>query len=67
MTSLGFGIVCIWLAVMVLRMPVEEFQKKWDNLTGAKKSGPLSYYQFVRNLFWAVGAAGVAMVFLRFV
>lgn len=65
MTSLLLGIVCIYLAVTVLRLPRERFRQELARLTGGRKQ-PEGYYTAVRGLFWALGAAGAAMILLRF-
>lgn len=66
MASLGFGIVCVFVAVKVLRLPEDAFENKLNGLSGLEKSGPKWYYRFVRSLFWALGGLGVAMIVLRF-
>ena len=65
MTSLIFGVVLICLAVMVLRLPEEQFRRELDQLTGGRGHGT-GYYKFVRGLLWALGALGAAMIVLRF-
>ena len=66
MTSLLLGIVCIYLAFTVLRMPEEQFRQEVARLTGRRKQ-PEGYYMVIRGLFWALGALGAAMILLRFV
>ena len=65
MTSLLLGIVCIYLAVTVLRLPQEKFRQEVAHLTGGRKQSE-GYYMVIRGLFWALGAAGAAMILLRF-
>lgn len=65
MTSLLLGIVCIYMAFMVLRLPEEKFREEVDRLTGARKHSQ-GYYGMIRGLFWALGALGAAMILLRF-
>lgn len=66
MTSLLLGIVCIYLAFTVLRLPEEQFRQEVACLTGGRKQ-PEGYYMVIRGLFWALGALGAAMILLRFV
>ncbi len=66
MTSLIFGIVCIYFAVTILRMPQEKFRRELDQITGRGKGHSETYYQAIRGLLWAVGFLGVAMIVLRF-
>lgn len=65
MTSLILGIACIYLAVMVLRMPEEKSRKEVDHLTGGREQTE-GYYKLIRGLFWALGGLGAAMILLRF-
>lgn len=65
MTSLLLGIVCIYLAFMVLRLPQEKFRQEVARLSGGRKQSE-GYYMLIRGLFWALGAVGVAMILLRF-
>lgn len=65
MTSLLLGIVCIYLAVMVLRLPEERFREEVARLTGVRKHSE-GYYKMIRGLFWGLGALGAAMIVLRF-
>lgn len=65
MTSLLLGIVCIYLAFAVLRLPEEKFREEVDRLTGNRKH-PKGYYRMLRGLFWVLGALGAAMILLRF-
>lgn len=64
MSSLFFGVVCIYLAFIILRMPREQFEGELDQITG--KSHGEGYYRFMRGLVWALGAAGAAAIVLRF-
>ncbi len=64
MTSLVFGIVCIYLAVIILRMPEKQFCIELDQITGREHSP--RYYAVMRGLIWAIGFTGVAMIMLRF-
>ena len=66
MTSLLLGIVCIYLAFTVLRLPEDQFRQEVARLTGGRKQ-PEGYYMVIRGLFWARGALGAAMILLRFV
>ncbi len=66
MTSLLLGIICIYLAFTVLRLPEEQFRQEIARLTGGRKQ-PEGYYMVIRGLFWALGALGAAMILLRFV
>lgn len=65
MTSLILGIVCIYLAFTVLRLPDEKFQDEIARLTG-KDTHSEGYYKAIRGLFWALGGLGAAMILLRF-
>ncbi len=65
MTSLLLGIVCIYLAFTVLRLPEERFRQEVARLTGARKHSA-GYYMVIRGLFWALGVLGAAMILLRF-
>lgn len=64
MTSLIFGIACIYIAFLILRMPEERFREELNQLSG-RVHAP-GYYRMIRRLFWAVGFAGAAVVLLRF-
>lgn len=66
MTSLLMGIICIYLAFIVLRLPEEQFRQEVDHLTGDREHRE-GYYRMLRRLFWALGALGAAMILLRFV
>lgn len=66
MTSLLLGIVCIYLAVTVLRLPREKFRQEVARLTGGRKQSE-GYYMVIRGLFWALGNLGAAMILLRFI
>ena len=66
MTSLLLGIVCIYLAFTVRRLPEEQFRQEVARLTGGRKQ-PEGYYMVIRGLFWALGALGAVMILLRFV
>ena len=65
MTSLIFGIVCIYFAVTILRMPEEKFRRELDQITGGRGHSA-RYYQMIRTLVWAIGFLGAAMILLRF-
>lgn len=65
MTSLLLGIVCIYLAFTVLRLPEEKFRQEVARLTGGRKQSE-GYYRVIRGLFWGLGAVGAAMILLRF-
>lgn len=65
MTSLLLGIVCIYLAVTVLRLPQDKFRQEVARLTGGRKQSE-GYYMVIRGLFWALGNLGAAMILLRF-
>ena len=65
MTSLLLGVVCIYLAVTVLRLPQEKFRQEVARLAGGRRQSE-GYYMVIRGLFWALGAAGAAMILLRF-
>lgn len=65
MTSLIFGVVCIYFAVSILRMPEEKFRQELDQVTGGR-SHSANYYRMIRNLVWVIGFLGVAMILLRF-
>ncbi len=67
MSELVFGILCIVLAVRVLRMPEERFRRQLAFLTGAKRDVPEWYCRLLRGLFWGVGAAGAAIIHFLFV
>ena len=70
MTSLIFGVICIYLAVTILRMPKERFKQELDQISGHRKGHSSQhspqYYQVIRGLLWAIGFLGVAMIVLRF-
>ncbi len=66
MTSLLLGIVCIYIAFSVLRLPEEQFRQEVARLTGGREQSK-SYYTVIRGLFWALGALGAAVILLRFV
>ncbi len=66
MTSLLLGIVFIYIAFSVLRLPEEKFRQEVTRLTGGRKQSE-SYYTVIRGLFWALGALGAAVILLRFV
>lgn len=65
MTSLIFGVVCIYFAVSILRMPEEKFRQELDQVTGGR-SHSARYYRMMRNLVWGIGFLGAAMILLRF-
>ncbi len=67
MSELVFGILCIVLAVRVLRMPEERFRCQLAFLTGVKREILEWYYRLLRGLFWGVGAAGAAIILFLFV
>lgn len=64
MTSLLMGIVFIYLAVIILRMPEERFRQELDQITGRTHSE--RYYTVMRALVWAMGFAGGGAIVLRF-
>lgn len=64
MTSLALGVVCIYLAYIILKAPEEEFQRELDQITGRDHTP--RYYQFVRGVVWALGITGGAIILLRF-
>ena len=64
MTSLVLGIVCIYLAVIILRLPEERFRQELDDITG--RSHTPRYYRFLRGVVWALGVTGGAIILLRF-
>lgn len=64
MTSLILGVVCIYLAVIILRLPEERFRQELDEITG-RCHGP-RYYAFMRGLVRALGITGGAIILLRF-
>ena len=66
MSELLFGILCIVLAVRVLRMPEERFRRQLAFLTGAGRAVPDWYCRLLRGLFWGVGAAGAAIILFLF-
>lgn len=66
MYELVFGVICIVLAVRVLRMPEERFRRQLAFLTGAKRAAPAWYYRLMRGLFWALGATGVVIILSLF-
>lgn len=64
MTSLILGIVCIYLAATILRLPEERFEQELDQITG--RGHGEGYYRFMRRVVWALGIAGAAIILLRF-
>lgn len=64
MTSLLMGVVFIYLALIILRMPEERFRQELDQITG--RAHGARYYRLVRGLVWAMGLAGGGAVVLRF-
>ncbi len=64
MTSLILGVICIYLAVTILRMPEERFQQELNEITG--RGHTPRYYSFMRGLVWALGITGGAIILLRF-
>lgn len=64
MTSLLLGVVCVYLAAIILRMPEEKFRRELDEITG--RGHGERYYRFMRGLVWAFGIAGGGAVLLRF-
>lgn len=64
MTSLIFGVICIYFAVTILRLPEERFRRELDEIT--HRGHTPRYYQFMRVLVWAIGLVGAAMILLRF-
>ncbi len=64
MTSLMLGIVCIYLAYSILKLPEGAFRQELDQITGRKHS--FHYYRFVRGVVWALGITGGAIILLRF-
>lgn len=64
MTSLVFGIACIYIAFLILRLPDERFRQELDQISGRPHGLP--YYRFIRRLVWAVGFLGGAIILLRF-
>ena len=47
MTSLILGVVCIYLAYTILKMPEDAFRQELDQITG--RDHTLRYYRFVRG------------------
>lgn len=66
MTSLILGIVCIYLAVVVLRMSPERLREDLSRITGSSRNYPEGYLKLIRALFGALGLAGAAIILLRF-
>lgn len=66
MTSLIFGVICIYFAVTILRIPEDRFKQELDQISGHRKGHSPQYYQVIRGLLWAIGFLGVAMIVLRF-
>lgn len=66
MTSLIFGITCIYLAVKTLRLSEDAFQAQVDAMTKPPKPMPEGYYRFLRGCFLGIGILGGAMIVLRF-
>ena len=64
MTSLILGVVCIYLAYTILKMPEDVFRQELDQITG--RDHTLRYYRFVRGVVWALGITGGAIILLRF-
>ena len=64
MTSLIFGVICLYFAVTILRLPEERFRSELDQLT-RREHGP-RYYRAMRLLIWLVGFTGAAILLLRF-
>lgn len=64
MTSLLFGIICLYFAVTILRMPEQQFYTELNQITGREHTQ--GYYTFIRVLVWAMGFTGAAMILLRF-
>lgn len=58
------GIVFIYLAVIILRLPEERFRQELDRATGREHGD--RYYSVIRGLVWAMGAAGAGAILLRF-
>lgn len=66
MTSLIFGVICIYLSAKVLLMPEEAFRNQLNEMTKPEKPYPEGYFRFLRGAFLALGILGAAMVLLRF-
>lgn len=64
MTSLVLGIVCIYLAYTILKLPEDRFRQELDQITG-REHAP-RYYRFIRGVVWALGVTGGAIILLRF-
>ncbi len=64
MTSLLLGVVCVVIAAQVLRTPPEKLHAELRRLSGFERSE--GFCRFIRALFWLLGAAGAAIILLRF-
>lgn len=64
MTSLIFGVICIYFAVTILRLPEDRFRQELDQITHREHTP--RYYQSMRTLVWAIGFVGAAIILLRF-
>lgn len=64
MTSIIFGIACIYFSQSILRLPKEHLQKELEHLTG--RSHGEGYCRMIRLLFLGLGILGAAMILMRF-